>query len=152
MLLEIVSGRKNRNTPTLLSDVSTLLTEILEDVFFSFLEWTSITFNALQAWESWNQHRITELLDSAVAQPEPELLFELDRCVQIGLLCVQQSPNDRPTICAVVTMLNNSSSQIRAPKRLVFDAMTEPRLREADHSAKEGASSTSNGSHTIYLS
>ncbi|PVH35915.1 hypothetical protein PAHAL_7G304500 [Panicum hallii] len=124
MLLEIVSGRKNRNTPTLLSD----------------------------AWESWNQHRITELLDSAVAQPEPELLFELDRCVQIGLLCVQQSPNDRPTICAVVTMLNNSSSQIRAPKRLVFDAMTEPRLREADHSAKEGASSTSNGSHTIYLS
>ncbi|RLM64310.1 hypothetical protein C2845_PM16G21070 [Panicum miliaceum] len=106
----------------------------------------------VEAWESWNQHRITELLDSAVAQPEPELLFELDRCVQIGLLCVQQSPNDRPTMYAVVTMLNNSSSQIRGPKRLVFDAMTEPPLREADHSAKEGASSMSNGSHTIYLS
>ncbi|XP_025825443.1 putative receptor-like protein kinase At4g00960 [Panicum hallii] len=124
IMLEIVCGRKNRNTPTLLSD----------------------------GWESWNQHRITELLDSAVAQPEPELLFELDRCVQIGLLCVQQSPNDRPTMYAVVTMLNNSSSQIRAPKRPVFDGMTEPPLREADHSVKEGASSTSNGSYTIYLS
>jgi hypothetical protein len=53
---------------------------------------------------------------------------------------------------AVVTMLNNSSSQIRAPKRPVFDGMTEPPLREADHSVKEGASSTSNGSYTIYLS
>jgi hypothetical protein len=38
IMLEIVCGRKNRNTPTLLSDVSTLLTEIMEDVFFSFLE------------------------------------------------------------------------------------------------------------------
>ena len=110
-----------------------------------FISGTSIThlFNALQAWESWNDHRIAELLDSAVAQPEPELLFELDRCMQIGLLCVQQSPNDRPIMYAVVTMLNNSSSQIRAPKRPVFDGMTtEPSsLREATSRSKFKANS-----------
>ena len=78
-----------------------------------------------------------------VAQPEPELLFELDRCVQIDLLCVQQSPNDRPIMYAVVTMLNNSSSQIRAPKRPVFDGMTtEPSsLREATSRSKFKANS-----------
>ncbi|RCV35607.1 hypothetical protein SETIT_7G252900v2 [Setaria italica] len=112
IMLEIVSGQKNRNTPTLLSD----------------------------------------LLDSAVSQPEPELLFELERCLQIGLLCVQQSPNDRPTMYAVITMLNNSSSQIRAPKRPVFDSITEPSLRKKDGSTQEEASSTSHGSYTIYLS
>ncbi|CAN6236369.1 unnamed protein product [Urochloa humidicola] len=123
--LEIVSGQKNRNTPTLLYD----------------------------AWESWNQHRITELLDSAVAQPEPELLFELERCVQIGLLCVQQSPNDRPTMYAVITMLNNSSSQIRAPKRPVLDSIADhSSLCKKDGSTQEEASSTSRGSYTIYLS
>ncbi|OEL26178.1 putative receptor-like protein kinase [Dichanthelium oligosanthes] len=125
IVLEIVSGQKNRTTLALLSN----------------------------AWEYWNQHRITELVDSAVAQPEPELLFELERCAQIGLLCVQQSPNDRPTMYAVVTMLNNSSSQIRAPKRPVFDSITEPSILKADHhSAQEEASSTSHGSYTIYLS
>jgi len=44
---------------------------------------------------------------------------------------------------AVVTMLNNSSSQIRAPKRPVFDGMTtEPSsLREATSRSKFKANS-----------
>ncbi|KAL6844525.1 hypothetical protein ACP4OV_026198 [Aristida adscensionis] len=89
VLLEIVTGQRNRIMQTLLSDV----------------------------WESWNQSKIKDLLDSAVGQPEPELLPELERCVQVGLLCVQQSPDDRPTMFSVLGMLNNSSSQIKPPKR-----------------------------------
>ncbi|XP_062186116.1 receptor-like serine/threonine-protein kinase SD1-8 [Phragmites australis] len=122
ILLEIASGRRNRTTPMLLS----------------------------YAWESWNQHKINEFLDSAVAQPEPELMFELERCVQIGLLCMQQLPEDRPTMYVVVTMLNNNSSQIRPPKRPLFDSRTSSPLREADRSTQE-ASSTSRESYTVYL-
>ncbi|KAF0890869.1 hypothetical protein E2562_004343 [Oryza meyeriana var. granulata] len=91
VLLEVISGKKN-------SDVSS---------FFH------------HAWESWKQHDIVEdLLDSAVSKPEPEeLVLALDRCVQIGLLCVQQYPDDRPTMAQVVDMLNSCISQIAMPKK-----------------------------------
>ncbi|KAG2569086.1 hypothetical protein PVAP13_7NG389050 [Panicum virgatum] len=122
ILMEIISGKRNAVTPALLSD----------------------------AWESWNQGTISDLLDPAVAQPEPELLFELERCVQIGLLCVQQSPDDRPTMSAVVAMLNSNSLQIRAPKRLMLDNKNESPLHEADRSTQE-ASGTSRSSYSVYL-
>jgi hypothetical protein len=85
------------------------------------------SLHLLQAQESWNQHKIKEdLLDSAVGQPEPETLLRLERCVQVGLLCVQQSPVDRPSMAEVVAMLttnggssssssSSSSSQVRGP-------------------------------------
>ncbi|KAL6651963.1 hypothetical protein ACP70R_010888 [Stipagrostis hirtigluma subsp. patula] len=109
VLLEIVCGQRNRTTPTLLSD----------------------------AWESWNQCTIKDLLDSVVSQPEPELLSELERCVQIGLLCVQQSPDDRPTMPAVVAMLNSNTSQIKPPKRLEFATRTRSHLDKQHVSMQE---------------
>ena len=74
----------------------------------------------MQAQESWNQHKIKEdLLDSTVGQPEPEILLQLERCVQVGLLCLQQSPADRPSMAEAVAMLttngSSSSSQARRP-------------------------------------
>ncbi|OEL25485.1 G-type lectin S-receptor-like serine/threonine-protein kinase [Dichanthelium oligosanthes] len=122
VLLEIISGKRNNDNPTLISD----------------------------ARECWNQHRIKEdLLDAAVAQPEPEILLELERCVQIALLCVQQSPADRPSMAEVVTMLtNSSSSQTRSSNRPVFDSMAASPLREANLSTQDAS-----GAHedSIYL-
>ncbi|KAF7018705.1 hypothetical protein CFC21_031961 [Triticum aestivum] len=89
VLLEIVSGRKRTDTPTLL----------------------------LQAWELWDQRRIRELLDPEVAEPEGDLLSRLVRCIQIGLLCVQRLPEDRPTVTEVVELLTNTSSQLLTPQR-----------------------------------
>ncbi|RLM74420.1 hypothetical protein C2845_PM15G23120 [Panicum miliaceum] len=112
VLLEIISGPRDRTMPPLLSD----------------------------AWESWNQDRIMDLLDSAVRKPEPELFLKLERCVQIGLLCVQQLPGDRPTMFAVVTMLNSASSEIYLPKVPNFDNRTGSALRDADFSSQEASS------------
>ena len=95
---------------------------------------------------------IRDLLDPALAQPEPELLFELERCVQIGLLCVQQSPDDRLAMSAVVAMLNSNSLQIRAPKRPVLDSKTEPPLHEAaDRSTQEASGMSHNSHYSVYL-
>ncbi|XP_025825938.1 receptor-like serine/threonine-protein kinase SD1-8 [Panicum hallii] len=123
ILMEIISGKRNTATPALLSD----------------------------AWESWSQGTISDLLDPAVAQPEPELLFELERCVQIGLLSVQQSPDDRPAMSAVVAMLNSNSLQIRAPKRPVLGSRTETPLHEAADRSTQEASGTSRSSYSVYL-
>jgi len=35
-------------------------------------------------------------------------LFEVTRCIQVGLLCVQQRPEDRPDMSSVVLMLNGN--------------------------------------------
>lgn len=75
----------------------------------------------MQAWDCWSQHKIQDLLDSAMEEPEFGHLLELEKCVQIGLLCVQQLPDDRPTMSAVVTMLNSDDAEIYPPKMPVFD-------------------------------
>ncbi|XP_048559368.1 receptor-like serine/threonine-protein kinase SD1-8 [Triticum urartu] len=77
------------------------------------------------AWELWEQNRTMELLDTAVvplAKSEPELLSELKRCIQIGLLCVQETPCERPTMSTVVAMLTSTASQIDRPRRPVLDS------------------------------
>ncbi|KAM0825334.1 hypothetical protein ACQ4PT_069631 [Festuca glaucescens] len=73
------------------------------------------------AWRLWEQNRIMELLDTTMIPlpSEPELLSELKRCIQVGLLCVQETPSDRPSMSAVVTMLTSTTSQIDNPRRPV---------------------------------
>ena len=45
---------------------------------------------------------------------------EFVKCVNIGLLCVQEDPSDRPTMSNVITMLDNDSTTVPAPKRPAF--------------------------------
>ncbi|KAB8097114.1 hypothetical protein EE612_025765 [Oryza sativa] len=102
VLLEIISGKRNRTLPTFLRDT----------------------------WESWKQHEIEDILDLGLIKPEPDLLLGLDRCIQIGLLCVQQSPDDRPTMNQVVSMLTKYSSQIAMPKNPMINSRCEPSVSQ----------------------
>ena len=45
---------------------------------------------------------------------------EVLRCVQMGLLCVQDQAADRPTISDVVSMLTNETMLLPAPKQPAF--------------------------------
>lgn len=44
------------------------------------------------------------------------------RCVQIGLLCVQENPHERPTMSTVVVMLNSETVSLQPPARPAFCA------------------------------
>ncbi|KAH1247618.1 G-type lectin S-receptor-like serine/threonine-protein kinase [Glycine max] len=82
IVLEIVTGKKNRE--------------------FSDPE----CYNNLlgHAWRLWTEEMALELLDEVLGeQCTPS---EVIRCVQVGLLCVQQRPQDRPNMSSVVLMLN----------------------------------------------
>lgn len=48
--------------------------------------------------------------------PIPEVM----RCIQIGLLCVQKHPEDRPTLSVVLLMLESESATLPHPKELGF--------------------------------
>ena len=42
------------------------------------------------------------------------------RCIHIGLLCVQEDPNDRPTMASVVLMLSSASITLPVPSEPAF--------------------------------
>ncbi|KAL2921056.1 hypothetical protein RDABS01_012547 [Bienertia sinuspersici] len=81
LLLEIISGRRNK----------------------SFMEYESLSLLAY-AWKLWNQNDMLSLVDQAIFEPRFEL--EISRCIQLGLLCVQELPEDRPSITLLLTMID----------------------------------------------
>ncbi|XVE84914.1 hypothetical protein DITRI_Ditri17bG0049800 [Diplodiscus trichospermus] len=68
-------------------------------------------------WELWKNDKAREIIDLLLGDsyPFPQVL----RCIQIGLLCVQKSPIDRPKMSVVVSMLGNDAS-LPYPKQSAF--------------------------------
>ena len=56
-----------------------------------------------------------KLLDKAVENSV--LTTELSRCMHVGLLCVQECPNDRPSMSSVFMMLSSDNLELPAPKK-----------------------------------
>ncbi|XP_022877637.1 G-type lectin S-receptor-like serine/threonine-protein kinase SD1-1 [Olea europaea var. sylvestris] len=59
----------------------------------------------IQAWTLFKEERSLELVDPYLldsANPS-----EVLRLIHVGLLCVQQCPDDRPSMASVVAMLDN---------------------------------------------
>ncbi|XP_020205908.1 G-type lectin S-receptor-like serine/threonine-protein kinase At4g27290 [Cajanus cajan] len=93
IVLEIVTGNKNRG--------------------FSDPEHS---LNLLgHAWRHWSEERPLELIDAHLR--ERCIPFEVLRCIHVGLLCVQQKPEDRPDMSSVISMLNGEKllPQPKAP-------------------------------------
>ena len=45
---------------------------------------------------------------------------EMQRCIHVGLLCVEQYANDRPTMSDVISMLTNKYELTNLPRRPAF--------------------------------
>ncbi|KAL0320724.1 UNVERIFIED_CONTAM: G-type lectin S-receptor-like serine/threonine-protein kinase [Sesamum radiatum] len=96
VLLEIVSGRKNRGF-----DHCTHCHSLLE-----------------HAWLLWKENKIFELMDECLSDTFVE--SEVKRCVQVGLLCVQKYAEDRPVMSSVLLMLGTEGSILPEPKEPGF--------------------------------
>ncbi|KAL4289710.1 hypothetical protein GQ457_14G010450 [Hibiscus cannabinus] len=92
LLLEVVSGKKNRGFYHSNSELNLLG----------------------HAWRTWKEGKGLELIDPAVGD-----IYEAQevlRCVQVGLLCVQERAESRPTMSTVVLMLNSETATLAQPK------------------------------------
>ncbi|XP_030491307.2 cysteine-rich receptor-like protein kinase 15 isoform X1 [Cannabis sativa] len=70
------------------------------------------------AWQLWKEGRALELMDPLLTDScSPD---EFTRCVYLGLLCVQEDPQERPTMSSIVVMLNSESETLRQPERPAF--------------------------------
>ncbi|XP_058197188.1 receptor-like serine/threonine-protein kinase SD1-8 [Rhododendron vialii] len=96
LVLEIVTGKKNRG-------------------FYS----PNQQINLLgHAWRLWREGKGLELLDPSVGKLY--IAAEVLRCIQVGLLCVQERAEDRPTMSSVVLMLSSESASLSQPKNPGF--------------------------------
>jgi hypothetical protein len=68
----------------------------------------------MQAWKQWRSGTPLELLDPTVRHSCSR--NEVVRCIQMGLLCVQEDPANRPTMATIVLMLNSHSVTLPLPK------------------------------------
>ncbi|KAK7293104.1 hypothetical protein RJT34_15965 [Clitoria ternatea] len=70
------------------------------------------------AWMQWKENNISPLMDPRVY--DPDLYKYIFRCIHIGLLCVQESASDRPTMAAVISMLNSEIVDLPPPRKPAF--------------------------------
>ncbi|KAK6918932.1 Bulb-type lectin domain [Dillenia turbinata] len=96
LLLEIVSGKRNTGF-------------YHDDGPQTLLQW---------AWELWREDRAVELTDPSIR--ETCCLHEVVKCVHLGLLCVQESALDRPTMASVVHLLGNDTRMLPSPREPGF--------------------------------
>ena len=85
-----------------------------------------------------------EIVDSSLDESFAE---EATRCIQIGLLCVQEHAADRPTMSAVVFMLGNSATDLPSPKKPAFVMKRSDTSR--DPTTSEGANSINDVTCTV---
>ncbi|XP_034211674.1 G-type lectin S-receptor-like serine/threonine-protein kinase RKS1 isoform X1 [Prunus dulcis] len=94
ILLEIVSGKKNNG---------------------SYQEDHSMNLIG-HVWQLWREDRALEIVDSSLESYHSD---EVLRCIQVGLLCVQEDSEDQPTMSAVVFMLSGEAS-LPSPQQPAF--------------------------------
>ncbi|KAG6778621.1 hypothetical protein POTOM_014959 [Populus tomentosa] len=115
LLLEVITGRKNSH----------------------FYDESNSSNLVGYVWDLWREGRALEVVDTLMGDSYPE--DQVLRCIQIGLLCVQESAMDRPSMSDVVFMLSNDTS-LPSPKQPAFVT------KESYYS---GDPLTSEGSHSI---
>ncbi|XP_021719434.1 G-type lectin S-receptor-like serine/threonine-protein kinase At1g11300 [Chenopodium quinoa] len=116
LLLEIVCGRKN-------------------SIFLDYGSLSLLTY----AWKLWNENDMFSLIDPSIYDPcyEGEIL----KCIQLGLICVQEFPEDRPTISALFSMLDvNDIMELPQPKQPSFTQRRVYTTDEGSHSGQENGS------------
>ncbi|CAN6340122.1 unnamed protein product [Urochloa humidicola] len=97
LILEMVTGRKNNTI-----DDSEQSIDLLSLV-----------------WEHWTTGTITELLDPfLLGRRTPQ--DQMSKLVNIGLLCVQDNPADRPMMSSVNVMLSSDTVSLQVPSKPTF--------------------------------
>ncbi|XP_054777224.1 G-type lectin S-receptor-like serine/threonine-protein kinase At4g27290 [Prosopis cineraria] len=125
LLLELLSGKKNKG-------------------FFH----PDHKLNLLgHAWKLWTEENALELMDTILENQFPA--SEALRCIQVGLSCVQQNPEDRPTMSQVLLMLDSDTVSLPQPGRPGM--YSERYFSETDSSSLAGVNSCSNDTSITLL-
>uniref|UniRef100_A0A0E0I1M8 non-specific serine/threonine protein kinase n=3 Tax=Oryza TaxID=4527 RepID=A0A0E0I1M8_ORYNI len=96
LLLEIISGKRTAG-------------------FYQYGKFFNLTGYAYQLWQEGQWH---ELVDQALGEDFPAM--EVMKCVQVALLCVQDSADDRPNMSDVIAMLGSEGVTMPEPRQPAY--------------------------------
>ncbi|KAG6511415.1 cysteine-rich receptor-like protein kinase 29 [Zingiber officinale] len=65
------------------------------------------------AWDLWKEDKAIEFIDQSLRDHCP--VGEVVKCIHIGLLCVQENAEERPTMFTVVVMLRTENTELPSP-------------------------------------
>lgn len=85
-------------------------------------------------------------MDSSIGIGESEKSFpgnEVMRCIQVGLLCVQETAEERPTMSKVMLMLSSETATMPQPKTPGF-SLGRNRVESDSSSSKQDETFTVN--------
>nr|XP_009594526.1 G-type lectin S-receptor-like serine/threonine-protein kinase At4g03230 isoform X1 [Nicotiana tomentosiformis]XP_009594527.1 G-type lectin S-receptor-like serine/threonine-protein kinase At4g03230 isoform X1 [Nicotiana tomentosiformis]XP_009594528.1 G-type lectin S-receptor-like serine/threonine-protein kinase At4g03230 isoform X1 [Nicotiana tomentosiformis]XP_009594529.1 G-type lectin S-receptor-like serine/threonine-protein kinase At4g03230 isoform X1 [Nicotiana tomentosiformis]XP_00959453 len=116
VLLEIVSGRRNTG-------------------FYESEEALNLLGYLSQAWKLWTEEAEIQLIDKSLL--ESCNTSEATKCINIGLLCVQEDPNIRPNMSDVILMLGGEGSSLPQPNRPAFVIRTHISRKPSSSSSKQ---------------
>ena len=125
LMLEIISGKKisrfsfGDGSKGLLAYVSDMFT-VIDLILIVSIDMKMYSY-CTQAWESWCETGGADLLDQDLT--DSCNIYEVARCVQIGLLCVQHEASDRPNTLQLLSMIT-STTDLPTPKQPIFAAQT----------------------------
>nr|KYP48855.1 Cysteine-rich receptor-like protein kinase 10 [Cajanus cajan] len=80
------------------------------------------------AWIQWKEGNILSIIDTGIYDPSHHK--NILRSIHIGLLCVQEHATDRPTMAAVISMLNSEVAVLPPPSQPAFINMLSSRSFE----------------------
>ncbi|XP_021719600.1 cysteine-rich receptor-like protein kinase 10 isoform X1 [Chenopodium quinoa] len=108
LVLEIITGRKNRGSPN---------EQYAEDL---------INF----VWRNWREGTPLKVVDPTLSIRSKT---DIIRCIHMGLLCVQENAEDRPTMSFIVLMLSSHSLTLPAPSCPAFVTSIAIRVDTKSH-------------------
>ncbi|KAJ1278522.1 hypothetical protein BS78_04G086100, partial [Paspalum vaginatum] len=94
------------------------------------------------AWNLWKEGKINDLVDSSIRDSciPHEALF-----IHIGLLCVQDNPNDRPLMSSVLFSLENGNITLPVPNKPLYFSHTN------NNQAEQTRDNIQNSKNTVTL-
>ncbi|KAL5100904.1 hypothetical protein RYX36_005231 [Vicia faba] len=98
IMLEIISGKRNSG------------------FYITELAPTLLAY----AWRMWNEGKGLEIVDPILLESCINSESEVLRCIHIGLLCVQEDLQHRPTMSNVVVLLGSESMVLPQPRQPAF--------------------------------
>ncbi|KAI3803880.1 hypothetical protein L1987_32044 [Smallanthus sonchifolius] len=112
VLLEIVSGKRNTG-------------------FYQSQKTISLLAHA---WSLWIEDKPFELLDQILMESYNS--NEVLKCINVGLLCVQGDPDDRPTMTNAIMMLGGDMATLPNPKEPAFIPRRDQAISSSSSSSK----------------
>ncbi|KAL1194183.1 putative cysteine-rich receptor-like protein kinase 31 [Cardamine amara subsp. amara] len=118
LILEIVCGKKNSSFSQMDESEGNLVTHV---------------------WRLWNNDSPLELIDPTIRESYEK--DEVIRCIHIGLLCVQETPTDRPAMSTIFQMLTNSFIILPVPRPPGFFLRNISNIEPLTYGSEPGQSS-----------